>query len=103
MYDAIIMDPPSYGHGPHGEAWQFHKQFPELLAICMQLFSKQPLFILVNAYAISSSALMLVNSLTEATSHLGGRVSGGELVLEEKARKWPLSTGLYAKWEATIA
>ena len=38
-YDAIIMDPPVYGHGPKGEIWDFNKSFPELLKNCKKIIS----------------------------------------------------------------
>ncbi|MCL4440176.1 MAG: class I SAM-dependent rRNA methyltransferase, partial [Firmicutes bacterium] len=55
------MDPPVYGHGPTGQVWDFNKDFPSLLENCKQLLSEKPLFILVNAYAISASSIMLEN------------------------------------------
>lgn len=96
-YDAIIMDPPVYGHGPDGEIWDFSKDFPRLLNICGQLLSDQPLFVIVNAYAISSSPLMLKNVFEDVLSKKG-KISVGELALEEKLSKRLLSTGLYARW-----
>lgn len=98
-YDAILMDPPIYGHGPGGEKWQFHQSFPQLLKICKELFSDNPLFLLINAYAISSSALMLNNILSEHTNNLGGKITYGELALQEEQAKRLLSTGIYAQWE----
>ena len=63
QYDGIIMDPPIYGHGPEGEPWDFNKDLPKLLQNCSLILSADPAFILINAYAISSSALMLQNVL----------------------------------------
>lgn len=98
-YDAIIMDPPIYGHGPGGEKWQFHQSFPQLLKICKALLSDNPLFLLINAYAISSSAIMLNNILVENTKDLGGKIRFGELALEEEKAQRLLSTGIFATWE----
>jgi len=53
-YDGIIMDPPVYGHGPNGEVWDFSKSFPELMKLCSEVLTATPLFMIVNAYAISS-------------------------------------------------
>jgi len=97
-YDGIIMDPPIYGHGPAGEKWDFNRDFPSLLANCRQILSDRPLFILVNAYAISSSALMLENVLADCTKGLGGRVESGELALQEKDGGRLLSTGIFGRW-----
>lgn len=97
-YDGIIMDPPVYGHGPGGEVWDFHRSFPELVALCRQVLSDSPLFFLVNAYAISSSAIMLKNVLSDYLSDLGGSCEYGEIALEEKIGKRLLSTGIFARW-----
>lgn len=96
--DAIIMDPPVYGHGPEGEVWDFNRSFPELLRICRQLLSDKPLFVVINAYAVSASALMLENVLNDYTKDLGGKIEAGELCLEEKIHKRLLSTGIFARW-----
>lgn len=98
QYDGIIMDPPSYGHGPDGQRWDFYKSFPQLMDICQQLLTAKPLFIIVNAYAISASALMLENVLKGYTENLGGTVESGELALEEKSAGRLLSTGIFARW-----
>jgi 23S rRNA (cytosine1962-C5)-methyltransferase len=97
-YDAIIMDPPIYGHGPSGETWDFNSSFPKLLKLCRQLLSDKPLFVLVNAYAISSSSIMLQNVLGENFSDLGGVIESGELALEEKDSGRLLSTGIFGRW-----
>jgi 23S rRNA (cytosine1962-C5)-methyltransferase len=97
-YDAIIMDPPVYGHGPNGEIWDFNKSFPVLLKICRQLLSQSPLFILINAYAISASSIMLENILNDYAYGLNGKIESGELCIEEKASNRLLSTGIFARW-----
>jgi len=97
-YDAIIMDPPVYGHGPTGQIWKFNESFPQLMSMCTKLLSRQPLFIIVNAYAISSSSLMLQNVLQDNLKDFGGTLEVGELVLEEKESKRPLSTGIFGRW-----
>ena len=62
-YDGIIMDPPVFGHGPNGERWDFNEHFPQLLAACKAVLSREPLFLIINAYAVSASAIMLENML----------------------------------------
>lgn len=98
-YDGIIMDPPVYGHGPDGEVWDFHRSFPELVSLCTQALSASPLFFLVNAYAISSSAIMINNVLSDYLSGSGGSCEYGEIALEEKLGKRLLSTGIFARWQ----
>lgn len=97
-YDGIIMDPPIYGHGPTGEKWNFNTSFPRLLDICKKVLSDKPLFILVNAYAISASSLMLENMLQDFAEGLKGTIEVGELALEEKISKRLLSTGIFGRW-----
>lgn len=97
-YDGIIMDPPIYGHGPTGEKWDFNESFPKLLSLCRKVLKEKPLFILINAYAISSSALMLENVLQDYVSDLNGFIEVGELALVEKSAKRLLSTGIFARW-----
>lgn len=97
-YDGIIMDPPIYGHGPGGEKWDFNESFPQLLELCRQVLAPKPLFVLINAYAISSSALMLENVLSDYVADLKGTVEAGELALQEKSAGRLLSTGIFARW-----
>lgn len=98
-YDAIIMDPPVYGHGPNGEVWDFNKHFPQLLDNCVKLLSNNPKFILVNAYAISTSSVTLANILRDKLSHIKGNITHGELSLIEKSAKRTLTTGIWGMWE----
>lgn len=97
-YDAIIMDPPVYGHGPNGEIWNFNESFPKLMELCQKVLSDNPLFVIVNAYAISASSIMLENVLKDYLSYLGGNFECGELAIEEKDSKRFLSTGIFARW-----
>ncbi|HSW88142.1 MAG TPA: class I SAM-dependent methyltransferase [Candidatus Saccharimonadales bacterium] len=101
-YDGILMDPPIYGHGPEGETWSFTKDFPSLLRICKQLLSDKPLFIIVNAYAISASALMLQNVMQDFFGDLKGTIDCGELTLQESHGKRLLSTGIFGRWSADL-
>ncbi len=97
-YDGIIMDPPIYGHGPNGERWNFSESFPQLLDACRKVLSEKPVFVIINAYAISSSALMLENMLKDFTKGLGGEIEVGELALQEKTSDRLLSTGIFSRW-----
>lgn len=99
-YDGIIMDPPVYGHGPSGERWDFTKDFPRLVSLCQQVLSQNPLFLVVNAYAISASSLMLENVLADYLRGFSGTLSSGELLLEEQGSGRFLSTGIYARWSS---
>ncbi len=94
-YNAVMMDPPVYGHGPNGEKWSFQKNFPELLDNVSKILTPDPLFVIVNAYAISSSATSIANIMRDKLSTLTGNITHGELVLNEKSKR-VLSTGIYA-------
>lgn len=97
-YDVILMDPPVYGHGPTGTPWEFNRDFPKLLENCKELLSDNPLFVQVNAYAISSSSTTLANTLQGAFGTRGGNVENGELTLKETSAGRLLSTGIWARW-----
>ena len=96
-YDGIIMDPPVFGHGPNGERWEFNEHFPQLLAACSRILTEQPRFLLINAYAVSASALMLEHMLADL--RLSGNLESGELALRETDRGRLLSTGIFARWQ----
>jgi 23S rRNA (cytosine1962-C5)-methyltransferase len=97
-YDGIIMDPPIYGHGPNNEIWDFNKSFPALLENCSKILSKEPVFFIVNAYAISSSSLMLCNMVEDYMGVSKNKIEYGELALEESKRERLLSTGIFARY-----
>ena len=99
-YDAIIMDPPVYGHGPNGEKWDFSRSFPHLLSLCKQVLSAKPVFILINAYAISASSLMLENVLKDMVPFEKTAIESGELALSEKGSERLLSTGIFGRWRS---
>jgi 23S rRNA (cytosine1962-C5)-methyltransferase len=99
-YDAIIMDPPIYGHGPNGERWKFAESFPKLMEVIHKLLSPDPLFVLINAYAISASSLMLENILRDYLPTRRGEFSTGELAIQEEGTGRLLSTGIFSNWSA---
>ncbi|MFZ3301108.1 MAG: class I SAM-dependent methyltransferase [Microgenomates group bacterium] len=98
-YDGVIMDPPVYGHGPNGEKWSFVKDFPKLLDNVSQILTENPLFVIVNAYAISSSSVSLANILNDKLKNLNGNITNGELTLKEKSGGRILSTGIWSIWQ----
>jgi len=100
LYDGLILDPPKFGRGPKGEVWEFFKLLPELLGACSAIFSSQPLFVVITAYAIRASALSLYYSLGQLTAKSGGSLEAGELALQEKSAGRLLSTAIFARWQA---
>lgn len=97
-YDGIIMDPPVYGHGPKGESWKFNIDFPKLLENISKITSNNLLFVIVNAYAISTSSVTLANILNDKLSNHVGTVNHGELTVKEESGGRILSTGIWATW-----
>ncbi len=98
-YDGILMDPPAFGHGPQGNVWKFNDYFPRLLDLTRHVLSPHPLFVIVNAYALSSSSLMLENVFNDYFSNLEGKVDVGELALQETSGHRLLSTGQFLTWQ----
>ena len=96
-YDAIVMDPPVFGRGPKGEIWRFHTSFPELLQATIELLSPEPLFVLVNAYAIQESSLMLRSALADLLP--SGSTEAGELAIVDGGGR-RLAGGIFGRWIA---
>ena len=99
-YDAIIMDPPSYGRGANGEVWDIEKDLNNLIDLCSQILSDQPLFFLINSYTTGLSSEVLKNLLTihvEKTHH--GKITCGEIGLSIQANQLVLPCGIYGRWE----
>ncbi len=66
QYDAVILDPPSYGHGAKGEAWKLDEQLPELLDVCHKLTGPQPRFVLLTCHAPDYDPPRLAKCVVEA-------------------------------------
>lgn len=99
-YDAIIMDPPAFGHGPGGELWKFEEHFLELAKLCRELLSDKPLFILMNGYAAGYSPLAFAYNLESFEKKWGGEVEYGDLAIAEKGSDRVLPCGIFARWQA---
>ena len=100
-YDAIIMDPPSYGRGANGEVWNIEKNLCELIQLCCELLSDHPLFFLINSYTTGFSATVLAN-LLELTvqKKYPGKISCGEVGLPIQQQSLILPCGIYGRWES---
>ena len=98
-YDAIIMDPPSYGRGANGEVWQFEYNLYDLVELCTKVLSKKPLFFLINSYTtgISSKVLEDIIYLTVAKKYKG-KVESGEIGLPMEESNLILPCGIYGRW-----
>lgn len=99
-YDAIIMDPPSYGRGANGEVWHFEENISGLVDLCMNILSDDPLFFLINSYTTGISSQVLENILImKMPKKIKGTYSNGEIGLPMINSKLILPCGIFAKWE----
>ena len=99
-YDAIIMDPPSYGRGANGEVWHFEENISDLIDLCMNILSEDPLFFLINSYTTGISSQVLENILImKMPKKVKGYYSNGEIGLPMTNSKLILPCGIFAKWE----
>ena len=98
-YDAIIMDPPSYGRGTSGEVWQFENNISDLVNLCTEVLSNNPLFFLINSYTTGISAEVLSNILKINLKQYKGKITAGEIGLPMKNSDLVLPCGIFGKWE----
>ena len=97
-YDAIILDPPTFGRGQNNEMYKIEKDLPETLSLCRQLLTPDPLLILLSAHTPGYSPIVLQNVLTQATAGLGGTSSSGEMLLTGAPDVPPTPCGAFARW-----
>lgn len=99
-YDAIIMDPPSYGRGANGEVWQFEENIYDLVELCTNVLSDDPLFFLINSYTTGISSKVLENILNLTVGkRCKGKVSSGEVGLPMENSNLILPCGIFGRWE----
>lgn len=99
-YDAIIMDPPSYGRGPSGEVWQLEERIYDLVQLCTGVLSDDPLFFALNSYTtgLSPSVMSYLLGVTVGKK-FGGRVSADEIGLPVAQSGYNLPCGSTAIWQ----
>lgn len=100
-YDIILLDPPAYGRGPHGEVWQLFDHLPQMVAGCRAILSKQPIAVVLTAYSIRASFYAIHELMREGFRGAKGQVQSGELILREKQSNRALSTSLFSRWIAS--
>ena len=98
QYDAIIMDPPSYGRGMNGEVWKFEENIDDLVNLCTKVLSDDPLFFLINSYTTGISSTVLADILQMAISKKG-TVTAGEIGLPMTGSSLVLPCGIFGRWE----
>lgn len=99
-YDAIIMDPPSYGRGPNGEIWKIEDSLYGFVEECMGVLSDNPLFFLINSYTTGFSPTVLSNILKQTIgARFKGSYSCGEVGIPVSQSGLILPCGIYGRWE----
>jgi 23S rRNA (cytosine1962-C5)-methyltransferase len=81
QYDAIVLDPPSYGRGKSGETWKLEQHLWPLLQACAQVMVDKPLFVVLNSYTTGLSPLVMAQLLQAMLKDKPGTVACGELAL----------------------
>lgn len=98
-YDAIIMDPPTYGRGPKGELWRFEDELFSLVKKCNEILSDNPLFFIVNSYTSGISHIVVSNVLSYIVkAQHGGEVTSDELGLKMSSNGLVLPCGYTTRW-----
>ena len=97
-YDAVILDPPSYGRGPGGEIWKLEEHVFELVSLVAEVLTDDPLFVLLNSYTTGLSASTMAYVLGSAMKKFGGKVEAEEIGLPVIQSGMALPCGSSAIW-----
>ena len=98
-YDAIIMDPPSYGRGPKGEIWKIEESVYPLVLLCTQILSDHPLFFLINSYTTGLQPAVLTYMIRTALKDFDGTVTSEEIGLPVTSNGLVLPCGASGRFE----
>lgn len=98
-YDAIIMDPPSYGRGPKGEIWKIEDCIHAFIKLCTKILSDDPLFFLVNSYTTGLAPAVLTYMLHTELRAFGGHAESQEITLPVTSSGLYLPCGASGRWE----
>ena len=98
-YDAIIMDPPSYGRGPKGEIWKIEESIHPLVKLCAQLLVDRPLFFLINSYTTGLQPAVLSYLIGTELKRFPGKVTADEIGLPVSSNGLALPCGASGRFE----
>ena len=98
-YDAIIMDPPSYGRGPKGEIWKLEDMIHPLIRLCAKVLSNDPCFFLINSYTTGLSPAVLTYMLSWELRYFNGITDAQDIGLRVASTGLVLPCGASARWE----
>ena len=94
-YDAIVLDPPTFGRGAQGELFKIEEHLPEILEQCCELLSDTPLFVLLSCHTPGFTPMTLQHLMRQS---FGGESEVGEMLLTGDGATLPLPSGTYARW-----
>ena len=99
-YDAIIMDPPSYGRGKNGEVWKMEKDIAKLIEESSKILSRNPLFFMISSYTTGLSSVVMDNMIkASVVSKFKGKVKGDTLCIPIDNSNMYLPCGTTSRWE----
>ena len=98
-YDALIMDPPSYGRGPKGEIWKIEESIHPLVKLCAQLLVDRPLFFLINSYTTGLQPAVLSYLIGTELKRFPGKVTADEIGLPVSSNGLTLPCGASGRFE----
>lgn len=103
QYDAVILDPPSYGRGPKGEIWKIEESLHAFIRLCTQVLKPEPLFFLINSYTTGLQPAVLSYLLgLELKKKFGGTVCADEIGLPVRASGLVLPCGASGRWTRKV-
>jgi 23S rRNA (cytosine1962-C5)-methyltransferase len=97
-YDAIILDPPTFGRGSKGELFKIEEDIIPLLRDCYQLLSDHPLFVLFSCHTPGFTPLVMHHLMTQMMEGKKGQIDVGEMVLSAGQNVFAIPSGTYARW-----
>lgn len=98
FYDAIILDPPSFGRGSRGEVFKIERDIIDILLLCKKLLSPNPLFLILTCHTPGLTPLTLQNIIVQNLPTSGAKIESGEMTLEPKDG-YSVPAGSYATWQ----
>lgn len=98
-YEAIILDPPSFGRGSKGELFKIEEDVIELLQDCRALLSETPLFLLFSCHTPGFTPLVMKHLTDQLMEGMPGTIETGEMVLSGEGKALDVPSGTYARWE----
>ncbi|MGK5594287.1 MAG: class I SAM-dependent methyltransferase [Parachlamydiaceae bacterium] len=98
-YDAIILDPPSFGRGSKGEVFKIEEEIQDLLQACKELLKPHPMFVLFSCHTPGFTPIAMRHLLEQTMVGFKGAIDCGEMVLEGQDNVFAVPSGTYARWQ----